>query len=217
MVDIIYISWRKEVGSRRYLIARIRRSARGLSFSYRQQQLEHAKKEGLEYISGFQDVDKLKDEDVHRILALRVIKKERSDSKQFLDFWEASGTEDIFDLVSLTQGKSPTDNLEFLGVYHPKKGLKFVTDLAGLSHEKIEKDFLQEGDILTYRRERYNSYDRDAIAVFKGQTRVGYVKRIHTRPFCEAKEKKPLHLVVKAVEQNGFVKQVFVKVEFIKI
>lgn len=213
MVDIIYISWRKEIGSRRYLIARIRRSANGLTFSYRQEQLELAKKEGLEYISGFQDVDKLKEQDVQRILALRVIKKDRVDSKQFLDFWEASGTDDTFDLVALTQGKSPTDNLEFLGVYHPRRGLRFVTDLAGLSYEKLEKDTLKEGDVLTYRREKHNVHDSDAVAVFKKDRRVGYIKRVHTRPFCEAKLKYPLKLTVKAVEQNGFIKQVFVKVE----
>ncbi len=211
MAEILFISWRKAPGSRRYLIARIRRSAAGLTFTYDSTQLVLAKEAGLEFVSGFQDIDKLKEQDVERLLALRVIKRDRPDSQQFLEFWEANGTEDTFDLIALTQGKSPTDNLEFLGVFHPRKGMKFVTDLAGLSHLKTAAGTLHVGDQLTYQREPDNAYDRLAIGVYKGAKKVGYVKRIHTRPFCEAK--KPLRLTVKAVEENGLVKQLFVKVE----
>lgn len=217
MVDIIFIAWRKKSGGRRHLIARIKRTAFGFTFEYREKDYAKAKTDGLEYISGFQDIDRLKtkgiiqENDMLRLLSLRVIGIDKSDSKHFLDFWEASNTREVFELVALTQGKSPTDNLEFLAHFHPKKNFKFVTDLAGLTHLSLPKGSLEIGDKLTYERDHTNEFDPRAIAVFNKGSKVGYIKQVHNKIFCESK--KPIALTVKALEQNGLIKQVFVKAE----
>lgn len=211
MVRVIHIAWREKIGKRRYIVAKVKRNAHGIAFKPFTDAMNRAKEAGLDYLAGFHDLSKVTNQDVSQLLSHRVISKDRPDRKSFLDFWEASGTEDIFDILALTQGKSPTDNFEFLAEFYPKRGTKFVTDLAGLSHKKIEKGILNEGDILTFKKEKDNPKDKYAIAIYKGNLKIGYVKQIHNHFFHCLKHH--VKLSVKALDQNGYVRQVFMLVE----
>ncbi len=211
MIRVIYISWRKQVGDRRYIIAKIKRNvSEGISFKYLKG-YDDAKKDGLEHFLGFKDSQKLTAESIEHLLALRVISKERPDRNGYLSFWEAENVSDNFDILALTQGKTQTDNFEFLADYQPKKGLKFVTDLANLSRLKLPAKTLSKGDILTYKLEKDNLFDKDAVCIYKGNLAVGYIKKIHSRVFHQTR--RTLKITVKAVDENGVTKQVFVKVE----
>lgn len=211
MIRTLYIAWRAGIGKRRFIIAKIQRIANGVSFDYLPG-FKDAQKAGLDFFFGFKDTSNLSSNELENLLSLRVISRDRPDSDEFLRFWEADGIDDIFDLLALTQGKAPTDNFEFLADYLTVKEdeLSFVTDLAGLSHTKIEKGTLIIGDILRYTHEYENENDKDAIAVYKGDRKIGYIKQIHNRIF---KLKRKLKLTVKAIDENGSVKQVFVLVE----
>jgi hypothetical protein len=199
LIRVIYISWRKQIGDRRYIIAKIKRNVSdGISFEYLNG-YEEAKKEGLEHFLGFKNTQKLTPQSIEHLLALRVISKERPDRNGY------------FDILALTQGKTQTDNFEFLAEYHPKKDLKFITDLANLSRLKLPPKTLAKGDILTYKLEKTNQFDKYAVCVYKGNVAVGYIKKIHNQVFHRTR--KPLKITVKAVDENGVTKQVFIKVE----
>jgi hypothetical protein len=211
LIRVIYISWRKQIGDRRYIIAKIKRNVSdGISFEYLNG-YEEAKKEGLEHFLGFKNTQKLTPQSIEHLLALRVISKERPDRNGYLNFWEAGNVKDDFDILALTQGKTQTDNFEFLAEYHPKKDLKFITDLANLSRLKLPPKTLAKGDILTYKLEKTNQFDKYAVCVYKGNVAVGYIKKIHNQVFHRTR--KPLKITVKAVDENGVTKQVFIKVE----
>ncbi len=214
LVRKIYITWREKIGSRRYVIAKLKRNTTdGITFNYCEAGFNEAKKKGLDYFLGFKDSRKLDNKQIKQLLSLRVISEDRHDRNKLLSFWNAENITDTFDLLALTQGKSPTDNFEFLAEYFPKKNLSFVTDLAGISHLHIIKDTVKIGDKLTFKFERDNPHDKHAVALYKGKLKVGYIKKIHNMVFHMLKSKKPT-LVVKAIDQNGTIKQVFISVDF---
>ncbi len=212
MIRVIYISWRKQVGDRRHIIAKIKRNvSEGISFEYLEG-YEDAKKDGLDHFLGFKDAQKLTSETIDHLLSLRVISKERPDRNGYLSFWEAENIEDNFDILGFTQGKTQTDNFEFLADYqYQSNELKFVTDLANLSRLKLPAKTLLKGDELTYKLEKNNLFDKFAVCVYKGDIQVGYIKKIHNKVFHQ--KRKKIKVTVKAVDENGTVKQVFVKVE----
>ncbi|HXC05657.1 MAG TPA: hypothetical protein VNZ86_12935, partial [Bacteroidia bacterium] len=126
--------------------------------------------------------------------------------------WEANDVTDKFSLLALTQGLMPTDNFEFLGLFNPTKHFRFVTDLAGLSHISLEKGTVSVGDTLTYETEFSKQAFRElAVKIYKGSQHVGYIKNIHNNVFI--KSKGLIKLSVKAIEQNGVVKNIFVLVD----
>lgn len=210
----IYLSWRECLGKRRHIVGVLKRNATlGVRFSYIKNGVDAAKKDGFSPYTEFPDVDKEYTENVLEVFGQRIMKSERSDISDFYDFWEIDTKfkEDKFYLLAHTQGLNPADNFEFLADYNPNKNLRFLTDLASLSTLKLPADTVKTGDTLTYKLESDNVFDDKAVKVFKGDKEVGYIKKIHSRVFYKQKGSL-LKLVVKAVEQNGVIKRVFVKV-----
>lgn len=212
MIRTIYISWQKKTGEPRYIIAKVKRNVEGMAFSYLKEEFEKAKKDGLEYFLGFKNAENITPKEVENLLFLRVISKDRPDRNEFLKFWEAENVTDTFDVLALTQGKSATDNFEFLADFSTAKAKKltFITDLAHLSHLKLPANTIKKGDILTYQKGTDNEFDKNAIVVFLGDLKVGYIKKIHNKIF---QRPQLLKLTVKEINQNGTIKQVFVKIE----
>jgi hypothetical protein len=212
LIKKIYISWRKKPGERRFLVALLQRSNGGnISFKYLDD-FDKAKEQGLNNIIGFgKDAERLTSEQLYIIIRLRLVSKDKEDKYEFLQFWEAADVTDEFTLLALTQGKSPSDNLEFLGDYSrlEAKKINFVTDLSGLSHNTLAPNIIKEGDILTYKHEESNGFDTNAIAVYKENNKVGYIKKVHNLLF---RQHTDLQIKVKTVYANGIIKQIFVKV-----
>jgi hypothetical protein len=210
----IYLCWRKGQGERRHIVGVLKKNAtEGVRFEYLKKGVETAKKEGFAPYPEFPDLNKQYSENVVEIFGQRIIKSERSDIQDFLDFWEVEHKfkDEKFYLLAHTQGLSPTDNFEFLADYNRVKSLRFLTDLASLSVLKLPAGSIQKGDLLTYRLEKNNPYDKEAVKVFKGDKHVGYIKKIHSKVF-HRKGNGLFKLTVKAIEQNGIVKKIFVKV-----
>jgi hypothetical protein len=125
LIKKIYISWRKKPGEPRFLIAVLKRTsaAKRLSFAY-EKDFEAAQKEGMDELFGFgKQADSLKSASLEKLIALRTISKDKADRNEILDFWGISPTKSIdnFDMLARTQGKSPTDNLEFLADFSLKR------------------------------------------------------------------------------------------------
>jgi hypothetical protein len=210
----IYLSWRQGFGTSRYIVGIIKKSAtEGVRFSYISKGVEDAKKDGFTPYTEFPDTEKEYKDGVLEIFGQRIMKSERADISDFLEFWEIDKRfkDDKYYLLAHTQGLNPTDNFEFLADYNPTKSLRFLTDLAGLSVLKLPAKSLKPGDILTYSHEPDNVHDKYAVKIFKGNQHIGYIKKIHSKVFHKV-HKKCFVLKVKAVEENGIIKQVFVSV-----
>lgn len=207
-----YLAWRKGSGSRRHIVGLLERDHdNNITFHYVPEAKNLKLTEGFIPYFEFQNLDKTYDLNVLSIFAHRLIKTDRPDVQSFLDFWEVSANkvDDKFYLLGKTQGLTATDNFEFLAEYQHQKDLPFLTDISGLSYEKIPKDFIKAGDILQYSFENDNEYDKEAVVVSYQGTKLGYIKRIHCWIFQKLNN---LSLTVKAIEQNGIIRKIFVKV-----
>lgn len=210
----IYLSWRKGQGFRRHLVGIIRRNTSdGIRFSYISKNVEEAKKEGFSPYTEFPDLAKTYRDNVLDTFSQRLMKSERTDIQSFYDFWEIDPQFkfDKYYLLAHTQGMVPTDNFEFLADFKPRKSLRFVTDLANVKVRELPAGSVKAGDELIYELEPHNPYDKYAIKVYKGSLQIGYIKQIHSRVFYKSPFYK-LKLTVKAVNNNGTISRIFVKV-----
>ena len=105
----------------------------------------------------------------------------------------------------------PTDNFEFLADYNTVPGLHFLTDLAGLSAKELSPESIQIGDELIFKLDSSNLFDPEAVLIYKGDLEIGYIKKIHCKVFHKPGA-EILKILVKAIEKNGRIKKVFVKV-----
>ena len=213
-IGYIYLSWREGLGKRRHIVGVLKKNAtQGVRFEYIPKGVEAAKKDGFTPYTEFPDLEKTYNGNVLEIFSQRLIKSERSDISDFFDFWEIDSKykDDKYYLLAHTQGLNPADNFEFLADYNPNNSLRFLTDIASLSKQGLPANSIKVGDILSYSLEENNPFDKDAVKVFKGNIEVGYIKKIHSRVFHKYKNNK-LDIHVKAVEQNGIIKRIFVKV-----
>lgn len=212
----IYLSWRRGSGHRRYIIGVLKSSStKGVSFQYLADAVEKAKEEGFLAYTEFPDLTKTYTNNVLDIFGARLTKPERSDISDFYNFWEISAhqKDDKFCLLAHTQGFLPTDNFELLADYHSVSNLKFLTDLAGVTHLQLKPDTLVVGDELRFEKEYTNPKDNKAIKVFKDDLEIGYIKKIHANVFHKSGGEN-LKIKVKAIDKNGVIKRVFVKVSF---
>lgn len=208
----IQLIWRSGKGSRRISIGTIKKNETdGVRFQYNASGVEQAKKLGFEHYEGFPDTKKVYFENVLQTFGQRLIKSERTDSKEFYDFWniDISKSKHKFYMLAFTQGLLPTDNFEFLADFNPVKNLSFVTEITNLTEAQILSDKVSIGDVLKYVLEPENEYDRNAVKVFKNDLFLGRIKLIHCNVFH--KTKKIFKLEVQGVEKNGVLKRVFVK------
>jgi len=209
----IHLIWRKGKGSRRFSVGIIKRNAtEGIRFHYNQKEVAEAQKQGFTAYEGFPDLEKEYTENVIDIFGQRIIKTERNDIGNFLDFWmiDRKYISDKYYMLAYTQGLLPTDNYEFLADFNPIQSLAFVTEITGFSKIKVDSKCLDMGSSLRYELESDNPKDPKAVKVFTGELYLGHIKRVHCNVFHAAKKK--LNLSVHNIEKNGVLRRVFVKV-----
>ena len=212
--DKIVLVWRKGSGSRRIPVGDLVRKPEGkFVFKYRPEVENLIKTEGFVPYTEFQEITKEYNGNVLDIFAQRLIKPDRPDIGSFYKFWEVdeSKADDKFYLLGKTQALLPTDNFEFLAEYHGTSDVHFLTEIAGLSKTMPVKGTVSRGDLLRTELEPGNGTDSYAVKVFKNNFFLGYIKRFHNAIFYE-KRKSELKVQVKALEQNGIIKRIFVRV-----
>ncbi len=209
MIKKIYLSWKSSAEAERFIIAELERMQNGISFRYLNE-FHEAQKQGLSYFYGFKNADTFTPEETAELLSHRIISPDRPDRVEFLKFWEASDRTDLFELLAYTQGLSPTDSFEFLADFSdvPLGKLCFVTNLEGSAILKIKSGTLKTGDVLRYERQSKRREER--ISIFSKNIPIGTIKTIHSKVFAS---RERLLITVKAVEENGYVKKVFIKIE----
>lgn len=212
-IGAIYLAWRKGKGSRRKIVGIIKKNAsEGVRFEYNLDGVKEAEKEGFAPYVDFPDLHRIYSNNVLDIFGQRLIKTERSDSQKYLDFWDIDKKyqDDKYYLLAYTQGMLSTDNFEFLADFYPISGLRFVSEICGLSHAKLESGIIAIGDELTYKLEKNNPKDKYAVKVFNGEIQLGYVKMIHSKVFHN--KKRILKIKVKSIDQNGSINRVFIEI-----
>ena len=212
----IFLAWRKGPGSPRIIIGVIKRNAtNGTTFRYIKKGLDKAKKEGFIVYPDFPDENKIYSDNVLGIFGQRLNKSEREDINKYYSYWEIDPTRkgDKYYLLAHTQGLLPTDNFELLANYNPIRGLSFTSELCGLTHLGLPTDTLVQGDILTWKYDRSNKFDKYAIQVYKKDIFVGYIKKIHSCVFYK-REGDKLKISVKSVNKNGHLNRAFIKIYF---
>jgi hypothetical protein len=210
----IYLSWRPGQGKARHIVGVLEhQSDDKFTFSYDNSAVAEAQKDGFSPYTEFSDTKRTYNGNVLDIFAQRLMKSERSDIQTFYDFWEIEPqfVNDKFYLLGHTQGLLPTDNFEFLAEYNPIPGLHFLTDLARVIDRNLPVNSVGVGDELRYELDRSNAHYEYAVKVFKGDMELGYIKKVHSTLFYKAGEYK-IKLTVKAIDQNGIIKRIFVKV-----
>lgn len=212
----IYLTWRKGKGHRRIIIGVVKRNvSEGTRFTYIKQGVEDAKKDGFTGYTDFPNFEKTYTENVIDIFGQRLTKSERSDIQKYYDFWNINPKykEDKYYLLAHTQGMLATDNFEFLAEYFPIQGLSFVSEICGLSHSKHAPNVIQEDDVLNWKFDNKNNYDHFAIAVYKGENLIGFVKAVHCKVFYKNGGDK-LKIKVRSIEKNGNLNRVFIQISF---
>jgi len=209
----IFLIWRKGPGSRRIPVGVIKRnSIDGTRFEYIKKNIEEANNQGFIPYTGFPDITKSYTNNVLEIFSQRLVKSERNDLSAFFEFWriDSSKRNDSYYMLAHTQGILPIDNFEFLADFNPRKGLNFITEIAGLTKSKIPSQQLKVGDILDYKLEIDNPQDKYAVKLYKDNLELGYVKLIHSKVFHRAKGK--LKVTVHHLERNGIIQRAFIEV-----
>lgn len=210
----IYLIWRRGRSERRIKIGRIlRNQTEGVRFMYLPEGVKEAVEKGFNMYPDFPDPDKVYRNNVLEIFSQRLNNTERSDIQKYYDYWEINPEmkEDKYYVLAQTQGLLPTDNFEFLAEYYPVKGLRFTSEICGLSRMQLPSGTLKEGDMLQWKLEPSNHYDKYAVKLYKDEKKLGYIKAIHSKVFHDSKYKK-FEVKVKSVEQNGHINRVFISV-----
>jgi hypothetical protein len=213
----IYLSWRKGPTFSRHIVGVLKKNATsGVRFYYFEDKVKLAEAEGFSAYTEFPQFEKEYFDNVLEIFSQRLIKLERSDIQRFYDFWEIPKkyAEDNFYLLAHTMGLLPTDNFEFLADYYPIKNLCFITEIAGLSSRKIPSNSLKNEDVLTWKKDPNNKHDKFAVKLYKGDLELGYIKKVHSHVFYKT---DTLKITVKAIDENGVLKRVFIKVRHSKL
>lgn len=209
----IYMAWRAGRNHRRIIVGVIKANASSICLSYIKEGVEEARKYGFVCFPDFPDTDKVYKTNVMRVLSQRLNNSDRTDIGEYYAFWNIKerNRNDSLGMLALTGGILPTDNFEFLPDFYGVKGLAIVSDLSGLSENPLDNGDVAEGDILSWKTEPDNPYDKEAVAVYKGFRKIGYIKKIHTRVFHK-KGSGRLKIVVRRIEHNGHINKVFMDI-----
>lgn len=209
----IYLIWRQERHQRRIIVGEISPHEGGYSFKYDLKGVLEANKYGFVNYPDFPKIGITYFNNVLEIFSQRLNDLNRSDVEKYYEFWEIDKRflKDKYYLLAQTQGILSTDNFEFLASYYVKKNLAFISEIAGISNYKVPVDFLKIGDDLSWSKELNNQYDSNAVLVKKGETKLGYVKKIHNLVFQD-KRAENLRIKVKDIEKNGNITRVFVSI-----
>ena len=92
--------------------------------------------------------------------------------------------------------------------------MNFTSELCGLTRRKLAIGTIKEGDLLQWKIEKNNPFDKYAVKLLKNGIELGYVKTIHAKVFHDSKYKS-FQISVKSLEQNAYITRAFIKVETI--
>lgn len=212
----IKLVWRKGSGHDRVVVGTLKKSQSGqIAFKYEREGVALASKSGFTSYPGIPLTYDLATDGIQEIFAQRLFKPERKDVNSFYSFWNIpeQGKSDMLHTLAFTQGLIPTDNFEFLADFNPISGLEFVSEVAGLSKFNVPKSNLKESIQLKAVKEPWNTNDPKAVALYNGEAKIGYVKRVHSNVFYKNPKFTP-KVYSHHVEGREQVSKLFILIRF---
>jgi hypothetical protein len=213
----IYLVWRRGRNDSRIKVGKLTKNVTdGIRFQYIEEGVKEAMEKGFTMYPDFPDIDRIYTQNVLEIFSQRLTKTERSDIQKYFNYWEILPTlkDDKFYVLAQTQGLLLTDNFEFIAEYYPVRNLNFTSEVCGLTRRKLDIGTIEVGDILQWKIEKNNPFDKYAVKLLKNGIELGYVKTIHAKVFHDSKYKS-FQISVKSLEQNVYITRAFIKVETI--
>ncbi len=218
----IYLIWRKAAGEGRFIIGKLTKDGDNFLFQYLPaSELEKAKSVGFEYYPAFPDLTKIYDKDVLPTFSRRLVNPARSDYEKFLKYWCAEDYKDnTFALLGLTGAKLQTDTFEFIAP-HYEIPASFYTEVAGLHHadENLLNEIKNTENIetISLRPEPENKYDSNAVKVLYKESKLGYIKIIHSDCIAKAfKDNRNIIVNIRNIIKNGSLKEILLDVKITK-
>lgn len=213
-IKYIYLTWRRGRNDSRIRIGKITRNqTEGVRFEYISDGVKEALEKGFNMYPDFPNPEVVYKNNVLEIFAQRLTNTERSDIQKYYNYWEINPKlkDNKYYVLAQTQGLLSTDNFEFLAEYYPVRDLKFTSEVCGVTRRQLPSGILKEGDILEWRLDKKNLYDKYAVQLFKDGIDIGYVKTVHSKVFHDSKYKL-FKVQVKSVEQNGHLNRAFISI-----
>lgn len=187
MTNKLWLIWKEPKERRRFIIGELTYENNEYKFKYIDPELNNARKNGLDFFPGFDDIEKeyVSNTSLFPNIETRLPNTARPEYLEILNLYDLDTDSSKMEILEKTKGRLLTDNFEFVPVFDKNK-IEF--EIAGTSHSndiKNYKDIFEVNDNLFLERESDNKYDEYAIKVIckKNSTlyHLGYVPRYYSK------------------------------------
>ena len=187
MANKLWLIWKEPKERRRFIIGELTYENNEYKFKYIDSELNNARKNGLDFFPGFDDIEKeyVSNTGLFPNIETRLPNTARPEYLEILNLYNLDTDSSKMEILEKTKGRLLTDNFEFVPIFDKNK-IEFEVD--GTSHSndiKNYKDIFKVNDNLLLERESDNKYDEYAIKVIckKNGTlyHLGYVPRYYSK------------------------------------
>lgn len=191
--NVLFLSWRPRKGDgSRYTVGKLQKTNSGnTKFEYLidTNDYKEALGKGFQGYPAFNDHAKVYKDNILETFMSRLPPRNRGDFSKYLfnHFLPEDFSGDDFTLLAHTGAKLPSDGFALFPDFpDPFLPFDYVTEVAGSRHHINESEFanLSVGNRVTFKIEIDNPVDKDAIAVYSGNKKIGYINRILKKGFA---------------------------------
>ena len=184
---LLWLIWKEPKERRRFIIGELTYKNNEYRFKYIDPELNDARKNGLDFFPGFDDIEKeyISNTGLFPNIENRLPNTARPEYLEILNLYELNINSSQIEILEKTKGRLLTDNFEFVPAFNKNK-IEF--EVAGTSHSediKKYKKIFEINDDLILEREYNNQYDQYAIKVICKKNgniyQLGYVPRFYSK------------------------------------
>lgn len=195
MVNKLWLIWKEPKERRRFTIGELTYENDEYKFKYINPELNDARKKGLDFFPGFDDLKKeyVSKNELFPNIETRLPNIARPEYLEILNSYDLDIDSSKMQILMKTKGRLLTDNFEFVPIFDENK-IEF--EVAGTRHSKdIQKykNIFEINDNLILEREKNNKYDKYAIKIIcekNGKTYyLGYVPRYYSEQLAKKLDK----------------------------
>ncbi len=184
---LLWLIWKEPKERRRFIIGELTYKNNEYRFKYIDPELNDARKNGLDFFPGFDDIEKeyISNTGLFPNIENRLPNTARPEYLEILNLYELNINSSQIEILEKTKGRLLTDNFEFVPAFNKNK-IEF--EVVGTSHSediKKYKKIFEINDDLILEREYNNQYDQYAIKVVCKKSgniyQLGYVPRYYSK------------------------------------
>ena len=193
---LLWLIWKEPKERRRFIIGELTYKNNEYRFKYIDPELNDARKNGLDFFPGFDDIEKeyISNTGLFPNIENRLPNTARPEYLEILNLYELNINSSQIEILEKTKGRLLTDNFEFVPAFNKNK-IEF--EVAGTSHSediKKYKKIFEINDDLILEREYNNQYDQYAIKVICKKNgniyQLGYVPRFYSKDLSKMLDEK---------------------------